>query len=280
MADLTPPIFSSNPITLEHGPYTLVVDPANGARIVAFTLNGKNCLTESGPQIGSTFWPSPQDFWGWPPPAVLDSEPYQVAQAGDEWIFTSEPCPVTHIVLAKMIRPAAQGFSVEYRMYNPVENTQAVSFAPWEITRVDGGLTFYKSATAPLENSNLPIKAIGNTFWHSYKPAGFDNNLKLFANNSYGWLANIHNGLLLKKSFPKILESQVAPGEAEVEIYAHGDKENPYIEIEQQGAFESISPGQSASWKVLWQLSCVNEGANIQPGDPALITLVESFAAE
>lgn len=279
MADLIPPAAACTLVTLEHGPYALVIDPANGARIIAFTLKGKNCLTINGPQIGSTFWPSPQDFWGWPPPAVLDSEPYQATQVGDAWVFTSEQCPITKMVLSKTISPINKGFSVEYRMYNPIGNTNTITFAPWEITRIDGGITFYKADAAPLQNSNLPIEAKGNVYWHNYTPAGFDNNLKLFANQSHGWLANVCNGLLLKKSFPKIDESLIAPSEAEVEIYAHGDMANPYIEIEQQGAYLPIEPGQSASWEVFWQLEAVCEHTNIEVGSEDLIKLAESFAA-
>lgn len=262
MADLTPPTPSLTPITIGHGPYTIVVDPSLGARIMAFTVNGKNCLTTVGPQIGSTFWPSPQDFWGWPPPPVLDSQPYQVSAVGDAWVFTSEPCPITQIVLAKIIVPAAKGFSIKYRMYNPSDNANAVTFAPWEITRIDGGLTFYKAMGAPLSQSNLAIEAHDNCFWHSYTPAGLEQNLKLFANNSEGWLANVCNGLLLKKSFPQVLPENVAPGEAEIEIYAHGDPESPYIEIEQQGAYAVIAPGDSVCWSVLWQLEEIDTQAH------------------
>ncbi|WP_053979255.1 hypothetical protein [Marinagarivorans algicola] len=261
MADLTPPSSLLAPITIEHGPYTLVVDPAFGARIIAFSVNGKNCLTTTGPQVGSTFWPSPQDFWGWPPPSVLDSQPYQVSSADDTWVFTSEPCPLTQIVLTKMITPAIQGFSIEYRMYNPIDNAQTVTFAPWEITRIAGGLTFYQAASTPLVQSNLSIEVQGDSFWHHYAPAGLEQNLKLFANNSEGWLANMCNGLLLKKSFPQIAEASVAPGEAEIEIYAHGDPANPYIEIEQQGAYGAIAPGQSTAWAVLWQLKEIDTQA-------------------
>ena len=260
-------------ITLEHGPYSMVVDANNGARIIEFSFKGKNALTTKGPQIGSTFWPSPQHSWGWPPPPALDSQPYEASAVEDGWVFTSQVCPLTHLVLSKSIRPSAKGFRVEYRMHNPSD--KKLEYAPWEITRVDGGLTFYKAATAPLEISSLPVVALGNSFWFSYVPAGFDQNLKLFANNSDGWLANANNGLLLKKIFPQIAEGNIAPQEAEVEVYAHGDPKNPYIEIEQQGRYGEIAPGETAVWSVEWELSELPVGLAPTIGNAELLKLAE-----
>ena len=262
-------------ITLTNGDCSITVNPVLGARITAFALRGKNCLTTTGPQTGSTFWPSPQDFWGWPPPPVLDSQPYQATQVGDAWVFTSQPCSITGLVVAKIVRPAASGFEVEYKLHNAT--AAAVQFAPWEITRVDGGLTFYASSRAPESNSNLPIVAIGNSFWHDYQPAGFDQNLKLFANHSAGWLANVCYGLLLKKSFAPVAPLNVAPKEAEVEIYAHGDPENAYIEIEQQGEYTLIAPGDTLSWVVRWQLAELPVDLAVEIGNPDLLALAESL---
>lgn len=262
-------------ITLEHGPYLMVVDADNGARIIEFSFKGKNALTIKGPQIGSTFWPSPQHSWGWPPPPVLDSQPYEASAVENGWVLTSQVCPATGLVLSKVIRHADKGFSVEYRMHNP--GTKSLEFAPWEITRVDGGLTFYKATTAPLVISSLPAVALGNSFWYEYKPAGFDNNLKLFANNSDGWLANVNNGLLLKKTFPRIVEGDIASQEAEVEVYAHGDPKNPYIEIEQQGRYGEIAPGETVSWVVGWELSELPKDLTASIGSSALLALAESL---
>ncbi len=251
----------------------MTVDPNNGARITAFCINGKNCLTVSGPQTGSTFWPSPQHFWDWPPPAVLDSQVYTASQLADSWIFTSDVCPITGLVIAKTIQPCKGGFDITYKMHNATDT--AVQFAHWEITRIDGGLTFYRASESPLNNSTLPVVALGNCYWHDYQPAGFDRNLKLFANGSDGWLANACYGLLLKKSFPCVASDAVAPKEAEVEIYAHGDADNAYIEIEQQGEFILLAAGQSADWTVRWQLAELPAEWLIEVGSTELLALAE-----
>ncbi|HEY7773303.1 MAG TPA: DUF4380 domain-containing protein [Marinagarivorans sp.] len=262
-------------VTLDHGAYSMVIDPAKGARITVFAFNGKNALTDSGPQTGSTFWPSPQHSWGWPPPPVLDSQRYEATQADGAWVFTSGSCAMTGLVLSKVITPRKQGFDVEYRMHNPGE--KILQYAPWEITRVDGGLTFYRATTAPLESSTLPVIALGETFWHDYSPAGPDKNLKLFANNSAGWLANANKGLLVKKTFPKIAEADIAPEEAEVEVYAHGDPEHPYVEIEQQGRYGIISPGETIAWKVGWEIAEIPEDITVSVGSDKLLKLAEAL---
>ena len=262
-------------VTLDHGAYSMVIDPAKGARITAFALNGKNALTESGPQTGSTFWPSPQHSWGWPPPPVLDNQRYEATQVDDAWVFTSGTCPVTGLVVSKVIRPREHGFDVEYRMHNPSE--KMLQYAPWEITRVDSGLTFYKAATAPLESSTLAVIAVGKTFWHDYSPAGVDKNLKLFANNSDGWLANANRGLLVKKTFPTIAEMDIAPEEAEVEVYAHGDPEHPYIEIEQQGHYGIISPGDTTTWTVGWEIAEIPADITVAVGSDKLLAFAEAL---
>lgn len=261
-------------VVLENGCYRLVVDAELGARITEFSINGRNCLTVSGPQIGSTFWPSPQEAWGWPPPAVLDSMPYAASQQADAWVFTSNPCPDTGLVLAKVVAPQPKGFTVTYKMHNPGE--APLRYAHWEISRIDGGLTFYRAKSAPLANSNLVVVAKGDVYWHDYTPAGEEQNLKLFANNSDGWLANLNNGLLLKKTFPTIAEADIAPNEAEVEIYAHGDPANPYIEIEQQGAYVEIGAGETKSWTVVWSLEeFANAGETL--GSEELVVRAEAL---
>ncbi|MDZ7924771.1 MAG: DUF4380 domain-containing protein [Marinagarivorans sp.] len=262
-------------VTLDNGIYSMIIDPNNGARITAFCINGKNCLTTSGPQIGSTFWPSPQHFWDWPPPAVLDSQAYTASPLTDAWVFTSDACPITGLIIAKAIRPCTGGFDVTYKMHNATD--AAVQFAHWEITRIDGGLTFYRAAQSPLNNSTLPVVALGNSYWHDYQPAGFDRNLKLFANSSEGWLANACCGLLLKKTFPSVAVEDVAPKEAEVEIYAHGDADNAYIEIEQQGAFVLLAAGESTDWTVRWQLAELPNGVVIEVGSRDLLALAENL---
>ncbi|HEY5958208.1 MAG TPA: hypothetical protein VIV60_16705, partial [Polyangiaceae bacterium] len=76
----------------------MTIDPALGARILSFVLDGHNVLleapavagTDNANNFGATFWPSPQSAWGWPPIAEIDSGEYALSKAGDGYALTSK----------------------------------------------------------------------------------------------------------------------------------------------------------------------------------------------
>jgi len=78
---------------INSGNKNMTIDPKKGGRIASFKLGNYEFL--AGKDIepdnyGSTFWPSPQSNWNWPPPAVLDHEPYQVENKDKSIKVTSE----------------------------------------------------------------------------------------------------------------------------------------------------------------------------------------------
>lgn len=241
-------------LRIQNGPLSLAVDAATGGRITEFSYQDKNSLFTGKPAWGSTYWPSPQSSWGWPPPAVLDEKPYSVEmQTPTELVLKSGKCPKTHLQVQKRIYARGHGFAVEYTHTNISQGV--LSLAPWEITRVGGGVTFFLGKSTPQVQSTLALSHDGACWWHEYKvEQQRGENQKAFASDSEGWLANVHQGLLLLKRFPPVPNEKEAPGEAEIEIYAHGDKAHPYIEVEQQGAYQTLAAGQSASWTVQWDL--------------------------
>ena len=76
----TSPTVSGTLYTFASGNTVFAVDAAKAGRIVTFSLAGKNVLTAAknsqDNNWGSTFWPSPQSAWNWPPPAELDPGAY------------------------------------------------------------------------------------------------------------------------------------------------------------------------------------------------------------
>ena len=61
--------------------------------------------------------------------------------------------------------------------------------------------------------------------------------------------------MILIKKFPAIPFEKIAPKEGEVEWYASPVAlGKSYVEIEHQGAYEQIQPGESTSWQVEWFL--------------------------
>ena len=68
------------------------------------------------------------------------------------------------------------------------------------------------------------------------------------------WLAylNQEKGLLLVKQFEDLDKCQPAPDEAEIQVYVNRGK--TYIELESQGAYTTLQPGEELNWTVRWYL--------------------------
>jgi hypothetical protein len=80
---------------------------------------------------------------------------------------------------------------------------------------------------------------------------------------------------LLVKSFSDTPAAQVAPGEAEIEIYA--DAGHSYIEVENQGAYASVAPGATSSWTVRWFLRQLDPSVSLQTGSTELLSVVRGL---
>ena len=74
-----------------------------------------------------------------------------------------------------------------------------------------------------------------------------------------GWLAYLSDGLALVKLFDDLTPTQPAPGEAEIQVYVNRGK--TYIEIESQGAYTTLQPGEQLSWTVKWKLAPIDDTA-------------------
>jgi hypothetical protein len=242
---------------LEVGPYQLVVDANMGGHIVEYNLQGQNCMISGRPEVGSTFWPSPQSAWGWPPPRALDKDPYEIKDMAERIWIKSAVCQQTHLCVEKEFHLHKDHLAVAYTLHNCGD--KPVQYAPWEITRIGGGITFYASQEPILPLSTGRAEYENGVVWHSYQPETQTHHEKIFGNGSAGWVANIYNNLLLIKKFIPVPREWVAPGEGEVEIYAHFDLQNRYIEMEQQGRYQPIPPTGSVRWQVLWYLVAWDE---------------------
>lgn len=251
----------------------LVISP-NGGRITHFFHEGRNVLLDSGIQTGSTFWPSPQSLWKWPPPASIDEAPYDLIEHSDQRLSLRSPCDeVLGVQVTKSVAPIQHGFTVTYMITNISDCI--VTMAPWEISRVRGGVTFYRSDSKPEAHSTCEAISDAGCYWFDYKVDELRGIPKVFANNTAGWLAYAEAGLLLLKNFPRIAQEEVAPMEGEVEIYGHADVLNPYVEIEQQGPFKAIMPGMRLIWAVDWRLFTLPDSIRVEVGSKSLTDFVD-----
>ena len=68
-----------------------------------------------------------------------------------------------------------------------------------------------------------------------------------------GWLNFRDNGLVMSKHFPDIAPEDAAPGEAEIQVYI--DARKTFVEIEAQGPYTELKPGEQLDWAVRWYLA-------------------------
>jgi hypothetical protein len=267
--------------TFSVGRRSLAVDAMRGARITRFGLDEQNLLT--GPDVdmlnyGSTFWPSPQERWGWPPVPELDSAAYEVSEEADSVLFSSRPGERAKVAVSKRIRALSRedSFEISYSLRNA--DAAAVSWAAWEITRVAaGGLSFFPTGERSVGTA-LPVVEQGGVTWFQHDPAQISGDGQKFTGDgAEGWLAHVAGRTVLVKQFMDVPADAQAPApEAEIALYAA----RGYVEIEPQGPYTELMPGAELSWSVRWIIAEVPEMVAIELGSQALVDFVRSLLAQ
>ena len=233
---------------------TMIVDSQQGGKILSFKLGDAEILNQTPMpnSFGSTFWTSPQAEWNWPPVPEFDTKPYAAEIKDGALILTSEKSERFGYRICKRFaaNPEDGAIAVTYTIVNESGETRKV--APWEISRVaNEGIVFFD---APEIESANRMPALSFTFEHGAAWYVMDEapmNRKINA-DGHGWLGYCANGLLFVKCFDDIEAAQAAPREAEIQIYVNVGK--TYVEIENQGAYTTLEPGDSLDWTVRWYL--------------------------
>ena len=242
--------------TLKSGNVTMTIDAAKGGKILSFKYGDQEVISQlKWPEsFGSTFWTSPQKEWYWPPVPEYDKQPYAVEEKEGVLTMTSEVNDKLKYRIRKAFKPdeQKQAIAITYSIINASDETRKV--APWEITRVqnEGGLIFFEAPVDSIWPAGLMnFKADGAI--SCYEPDEANENRKVNADGK-GWLAylNQEKGLLLVKQFEDLDKCQPAPDEAEIQVYVNRGK--TYIELESQGAYTTLQPGEALNWTVRWYL--------------------------
>lgn len=263
-------------LVLEFGDTYFEVAPGHGGRITSLRQAGQELLWLSGADnyadaLGSTFWPSPQS-WPWPPPAEIDLHAYRATlDAGGVITLEGDKNDATSLKVGKRFRAdlTREALELEYAMTNA--GSSSVKWAPWEITRMPAsGLAFWPTGGAPRGDEPMAsTSALGHTWCDPRQTEGEG---KLFADGAGGYLAYVVGDRLLVKQFQDQPESAAAPGEAEIELYVNPD--HRYVEVENQGAYSSIAPGQTVRWKVAWYVRKLPAGISVSAGNADLVAFV------
>ena len=242
-----------NVYTITSGNVKMTVDAGQGGKIMSLKYGDQEVISQfKFPNaFGSTFWTSPQTEWNWPPVPEIDSMPYSVEEKDGHIIMTSqlgEKIPM-RIIKNFSVDPADGAIVIKYSIVNCSAATRSV--APWEITRVpNGGVVFFESPVKKIWPAGLmDFKGKAGAAWFQIDQA--KENRKTNADGA-GWLAFADNGLLLVKEFDDITVKDPAPGEAEIQVYVNFGK--TYVELESQGAYKALEPGENLDWTVRWHL--------------------------
>lgn len=244
---------------LKVGDAVMLVDASDGAKVVSLKLGEKEILAQHVEpangrfgnrfDYGSTFWPSPQEPWYWPPIKTYDYDNYLTELTEKKLTATSginERYPY-RFIKEYSIDSRKQAFVITYTIENPNDST--ISVAPWEITRVpNAGVFFFDAKKADISpNDLIPTKYDFNYAWCEFSSA--TEQRKIFVDPK-GWLAYSNNGFLLLKQFDDLHQGEAAPGESEMEVYiADGEL---FIELENQGAYATLQPGEKLTYTVRW----------------------------
>jgi hypothetical protein len=256
--DNVAPVRRGTRLRFEAGQVVLEIDAACGGRIVEYSLDERNVLFDCDDEDkrGSTFWTSPQAAWSWPPPPEIDRDPYTVRRIDPAGVsLTSRPSAVLGVSVEKSFAMASNGsVTIDYRIEDAATDVRAV--APWEVTRVPrSGVSFFPRGASVHRSPRFPAPSCSESeglVWLEHAShGGIDR--KLHAEGPGGWLAHADAGLLFVKTFENVPPEAQATDESMVEIFVSGGA--PYVELEAQGACQRLKPGTSLTWRVVWQLT-------------------------
>lgn len=245
---------SDNLYHLKAGNLSMTVDLDMGAKILSLKLDDKEIISQIQRReaFGSTFWTSPQREWNWPPVQEFDKKPYTVEDSSaTRLVLKSQVSERLKYSVGKEITLEENGQSVVINYSITNEGSETRQVAPWEITRVvNEGVIFFD---APIDSitpaGEMNFEEAHGVVWYQTDEA--QRNRKINA-DATGWLAYSTNGLLLVKLFQDLKAGQPAPNEAEVQVYVNQGK--TFIELESQGAYTTLAPGEHLTWTVRWFL--------------------------
>jgi hypothetical protein len=116
----------------------------------------------------------------------------------------------------------------------------------------------------------MPTETAHGQTWCA--PAKTTGEGKVFADGSGGYLAYAVGEYILIKRFMDTPASQAAPAEAEIELYVNAD--HSYVEVENQGAYASIEPGATRTWRVTWYARRLPPGVSASAPHADLVAFV------
>ncbi len=271
------------PLVISSDYIELTVIPEYGGGVSSLKWLGQELLftgrdVKSENNWGSTFWLSPQKLWDWPPPKIIDSEPYTVTKVLGKTVSMSSQQSMG-VVVKKNFSLSKMKSNQVIVNYEIQAKRQTPRIAAWEVTRIPkSGTAFFKATPDSVRLSmgklDYEIDEYGfvSVDLTGDKPQG-----KLIANSENGWLAWFNDHRLYVKSYKPVIKSDLAEDEGDIEIYI-SDK-LPYAELEVQSRAKHMQAEESVNFKVLWSICELPFRSFNGNSGPAIGSLVEDCIA-
>ena len=288
----------SGPLVRRLGPLEVECRPAEGGRLARLRYHGVDLVLPPGRVAdfyGDTVWPSPQSLFDWPPPAVLDAQPYEVlTDSPDEIVMRSGPDHEFGLQVGKRLRLGEDRVTFEFTMANVWDRPHAL--APWQVTRGPRVGLLVWAAGEPFTDEDRVVKQREDPgCWYVHARAvdfpglttelghaalavrDVDRICKLFT-DARGWLAHVHDSTLFLRVFPDLAPGQCAPRQAELELYFNPERD--YIELENQGPYQELAPGGSLRYTTQWRFARIDPAIPDDRVTQPLVDAVERLLAE
>ena len=200
---------------IKNGEVTMTID-GNGGKILSYKYGDAEVISQT--TFPNSFGST---FWTSPqkewnwPPVPEFDRQPYTVENGDKFVMTSQLSERLKYRVSKTFVPNKKDQSIAITYTIKNESDETRKVAPWEITRVP---------------NDRKINADGK-----------------------GWLAYCAKGLLMVKKFDDLDASQPAPDEAEIQVYVNMRK--TFIELESQGAYTTLKPGEELKWTVTWYVA-------------------------
>lgn len=273
--------------TFTMGPMSFLAGAKHGGRIHALRFGDSDILhmdTNTATNYGSTFWPSPQAVWNWPPPANIDGNGAYTAELVGDTVLTL----VGQVDNGTMLRFrkeywAETGDSSFNMRFTMVNTGDARAWSPWQNSRLDtGGVYFFPAGEGPVTGDLAQfVQDSIDMKWYVHGTATTltGGTTKFFADGKEGWFAHVtEDRIVFIKKFEDAPVAKKAPDpENEIQIYATTRPLNnsDFVEMEVQGAYESIATNDSTRWDVKWYVRKLPDDIEATMGNPALVSFVK-----
>ncbi|HYO17648.1 MAG TPA: DUF4380 domain-containing protein [Dermatophilaceae bacterium] len=289
---------ASRTLSMGCGPTEVEFLPSVGGRLSSLRYNGVPLVLPPGrvPGFhGDTFWPSPQARFDWPPPPILDAAAYEVVTESPlGLILRSAPDPDFGFQVEKCFELAEHGLAMQFTLTNIWSRPQDV--APWQVTRAPReGLLVWATGDPFHDADRLAKQAEDPGCWFVHRDSttvfpgleaaaahssiavpAVSATSKLFT-DARGWLAHAHDATLFLRTFPDLTLDQAAPRQGELELYFNPERD--YIELENQGAYVTLAPGESLTYPVEWRFRALDPGLRTDRLTPELLAEIDALLA-